>query len=105
MELTPSGSDFEPARPPSKRHQPAAGAPSNRTRPPPCNASREGPRPMMMCDLLLVIDPKHPDRNSLAELAAALESMGAPLVDIDAARHVIEAVVPAAHLATLDHLG
>jgi hypothetical protein len=60
---------------------------------------------MMMCDLLIVIDPGHPDRNSLAELVAALEHMGATVVEIDTARHVIEAVVPAPQLETLPHLG
>jgi hypothetical protein len=60
---------------------------------------------MMMCDLLIVIDPKHPDRNSLDELAAALQHMGATVVEIDAARHVIEAVVPAPQVAMLEHLG
>lgn len=60
---------------------------------------------MMMCDLLIVIDPKHPDRNSLDELVCALESMGATICEIDTARHVIEAVVPASQVAELDHLG
>ena len=60
---------------------------------------------MMMCDMLIVIDPRHPDRNSLDELVGALECMGATIVEIDTARHVIEAVVPAPHVATLDHLG
>ena len=55
---------------------------------------------MMMCDLLIVIDPKHPDRNSLDELVGALECMGATIVEIDTSRHVIEAVVPAPHVAT-----
>ena len=60
---------------------------------------------MMMCDMLIVIDPGHPDRNSLDELAAALLCMGATVVEIDTARHVIEAVVPAPQVATLQHLG
>ena len=60
---------------------------------------------MMMCDLLIVIDPKHPDRNSLAELASALESMDATIVELDPSRLVIEAVVPAPQVATLEHLG
>ena len=60
---------------------------------------------MMMCDLLIVIDPKHPDRNSLGELVSALECMNATIVEIDTARHVIEAVVPATQLETLHHLG
>jgi riboflavin synthase len=60
---------------------------------------------MMMCDLLIVIDPGHPDRNSLDELAAALECMGATVVEIDTSRHVIEAVVAAPHVETLHHLG
>jgi hypothetical protein len=60
---------------------------------------------MMMCDLLIVIDPKHPDRNSLDELVSALECMNATIVEIDTARHVIEAVVPATQFETLHHLG
>jgi len=60
---------------------------------------------MMMCDMLIVIDPKHPDRNSLDELVGALECMGATIVEIDTARHVIEAVVPGSQVATLEHLG
>ena len=60
---------------------------------------------MMMCDMLIVIDPAHPDRNSLDELVAALEGMDATIVEIDAHRHVIEAVVPATQVATLHHLG
>jgi hypothetical protein len=60
---------------------------------------------MMMCDMLIVIDPKHPDRNSLDELVSALQHMGVTIVEIDADRHVIEAVVPASQVAMLDHLG
>ena len=60
---------------------------------------------MMMCDMLIVIDPRHPDQNSLDELVGALECMGATIVEIDTARHVIEAVVPASHVADLHHLG
>ena len=33
------------------------------------------------------------------------ECMGATIVEIDTARHVIEAVVPASHVADLHHLG
>lgn len=60
---------------------------------------------MMMCDMLIVIDPRHPDRNSLDELAAALKCMDATIVEIDATRHVIEAVVPGTHVETLHHFG
>ena len=60
---------------------------------------------MLMCDMLIVIDPKHPDRNSLDEVAAALQCMGGTVVEIDTNRHVIEAVVPATQVATLHHLG
>ena len=60
---------------------------------------------MMMCDMLIVIDPRHPDHNSLDELVSALECMGATVVEIDTARQVIEAVVPATQVETLNHLG
>lgn len=60
---------------------------------------------MMMCDMLIVIDPRHPDRNSLEEVVSALQCMGATVVEIDTSRHVIEAVVPATQVATLEHLG
>jgi hypothetical protein len=55
--------------------------------------------------MLIVIDPKHPDRNSLNELVSALEYMNATVVEVDTARHVIEAVVPATQVETLHHLG
>ena len=60
---------------------------------------------MMMCDLLIVIDPRHPDRNSLGELVTALECMDATIVELDPSRGLIEAVVPAAQIETLHHLG
>ena len=60
---------------------------------------------MMMSDMLIVIDPRHPDRNSLDELVSALECMEATVVEIDTARQVIEAVVPATQVETLHHLG
>ena len=59
----------------------------------------------MMSDMLIVIDPGHPDRNSLDEVVSALQCMGTTVVEIDTARHVIEAVVPATQVATLHHLG
>jgi hypothetical protein len=55
--------------------------------------------------MLIVIDPKHPDQNSLDEVVCALQCMDATIVEIDTARLVIEAVVPASQVATLEHLG
>jgi hypothetical protein len=60
---------------------------------------------MMMCDLVICIDPKHPDRNTMDEIVAALNSMGATVVEVNPDCHVIEAIVPAAMVPTLHHLG
>src|SRR5213592_3580865 len=60
---------------------------------------------MMMCDLMILIDPKHPDQNTIDEIVAALNSMGGCVVEINAGCHMIEAIVPATELPTLHHLG
>jgi hypothetical protein len=60
---------------------------------------------MMMCDLVICIDPKHPDRNTINEIVAALDHMGATVVEVNENCHVIEAIVPAAMVPTLHHFG
>jgi hypothetical protein len=59
----------------------------------------------MLCDVLILIDPKHPDGNTLDEIVSALRSMSATIIEVNADRHVIEAVVPADEVPTLQHLG
>lgn len=59
----------------------------------------------MLCDVLILIDPKHADGNTLNEIVSALEDMRATIIEVNEERHVIEAVVPASEVATLQHLG
>ena len=59
----------------------------------------------MLCDVLILIDPKHPDGNTLDEIVAALKHMRATIIEVNAERHVIEAVVPAHEVCVLSHLG
>jgi hypothetical protein len=59
----------------------------------------------MLCDCFILIDPKHPDGNTLDEIVSALKLMSATIIEINTERHVIEAVVPCEEIATLEHLG
>jgi hypothetical protein len=60
---------------------------------------------MYLSNVLIVIDPKHPDRNSLQEIVDALRHMEAEVIEVDQHHHVIEAVVAAHEIATVQAIG
>lgn len=56
---------------------------------------------MWMSNCLIVMDRSHEDWSSLSDIAAAVNDMGAAVVNVDEQQNVIEAAVPAHELATL----
>lgn len=60
---------------------------------------------MLMSNILIVVDPRHPDGNSLHHIVAALEDAGAAIHEVDAYCHTIEATLPAHDVALVDEMG
>jgi hypothetical protein len=56
---------------------------------------------MWMSNVLIVIDRNNADKNSIADIVAALGEIDGQLIGIDEQNHVIEAAVPAHELATV----
>ena len=56
---------------------------------------------MWMSNIFILIDRNNADKNSIAEIAAALAEIGGEVISVDEQRHVIEAAVPAHELATV----
>jgi hypothetical protein len=61
--------------------------------------------PMMMCNILVMIDPRHPDGNTLQDIVDALTCMGASVMNVDPNSHMIEAMVAAQDVPTLEAMG
>ncbi len=49
---------------------------------------------MWMSNVLIVVDRNNPDRNSIADLAAAVREAGASIIEVDEHNLVIEADMP-----------
>jgi hypothetical protein len=50
---------------------------------------------MWMSNVLILVNRNNPDRNSLEDIAAAVEDAGASVVAVDEERSAIEAAAPA----------
>ena len=56
---------------------------------------------MWMCEACIVVDRRNADGNSLQDLVAALQALGATVELIDEERHIVQALVPAHEMPTL----
>jgi hypothetical protein len=56
---------------------------------------------MWMSNILIVVDRRNADPNSLNDIAAAVREAGATVVAVDEPRHVIEAAIPTRELPTV----
>ena len=56
---------------------------------------------MWMSDILILVNRKNADRNSLMDIAAAVADTGATVVNIDEELFTIEAAAPAAAVAVI----
>jgi hypothetical protein len=56
---------------------------------------------MWMSNVLIVIDRNNPDRNSITDLAAAVQETGAEVVNVDDHNLVIEADMPTHEVVTV----
>lgn len=59
---------------------------------------------MWMCETCIVVNRRNPDGNSLADIVAALNDLGASIGEIDEEHHVIYAVLPASELETISRM-
>lgn len=60
---------------------------------------------MHRSNVLILIDPRHPDHNTLQDILAALNEIGAHIVEISPHDLVIEAVIASHELATVEAMG
>lgn len=60
---------------------------------------------MHRSNVLILIDPRHPDRNTLHDIVAALREIGAIIVDVNPRDLVIEAVIASGDLPTVEAMG
>jgi hypothetical protein len=56
---------------------------------------------MWMSNILIVIDPKNADRNTLFDLANAATEAGAQVITVDENRYVIEAAIPSQYASII----
>jgi hypothetical protein len=56
---------------------------------------------MWMSNLIVVVDRRNADRNSLLELAAAVAEAGATVISVDEQSHTIEAATPSHEVPTI----
>jgi hypothetical protein len=60
---------------------------------------------MMVSDVLITLDSKHPDKNTLHDIIAALGCIGAKVIEVNPEEQVIEAIVPTSEVPTLEAMG
>jgi hypothetical protein len=60
---------------------------------------------MLVSDVLITLDSKHPDRNTVADIMDALKYINANIIEVDSNQQVIEAIVPTHEVATLEAMG
>jgi hypothetical protein len=60
---------------------------------------------MMLSDVLITLDSKHPDQNTLEEIIEALKFAGGKVIDINPQQQVIEAIMPTHEVPTLEAMG
>ncbi|HEY2588773.1 MAG TPA: hypothetical protein VGI81_23730 [Tepidisphaeraceae bacterium] len=60
---------------------------------------------MQMCNALVVIDPHHPDQNTLREIVEAVKDAGGQVLEVEPDRHVIEVLIPTRELPIVAAMG
>lgn len=60
---------------------------------------------MQMCNALVVIDPHHPDQNTLREIVAAVQDAGGKVLEIEPDRQVIEVLIPTKEIPIVAAMG
>jgi hypothetical protein len=60
---------------------------------------------MQMCNALIVIDPHHPDRNTVREIADAVKDAGGEVLEIEPDRQVIEVLIPTKEIPIVAAMG
>ncbi|HSU69369.1 MAG TPA: hypothetical protein VLJ39_20960 [Tepidisphaeraceae bacterium] len=60
---------------------------------------------MQMSNALVVIDPKHPDKNTLNEIVDAVQDAGGKVLEIEPERHVIEVLIPTREIPIVAAMG
>lgn len=60
---------------------------------------------MQRSNIFVVIDPAHPDQNTLQEIADALRDIGAEIIEVDRHHQIIEAVVATHQIPLIEAMG
>lgn len=60
---------------------------------------------MQMCNALIVIDPHHPDHNTLREIVDAVKDAGGEVLEVEPDRHVIEVLIPTREIPIVSAMG
>ncbi len=60
---------------------------------------------MHFSNILIVVDPKHVDGNSLQDIVGALTDIGAEIIEVDRDHHVIEAAIALREVPTVEAMG
>jgi hypothetical protein len=60
---------------------------------------------MQMCNALVVIDPHHPDHNTLREIVEAVKDAGGQVLEVEPDRHVIEVLIPTKEIPIVAAMG
>jgi hypothetical protein len=60
---------------------------------------------MHISNILVMVDPKHADGNSLQDIVGALTDIGAVIIEVDRDHHIIEASVALREVPTIEAIG
>lgn len=60
---------------------------------------------MQMCNALVVVDPHHPDQNTLREIVEAVKDAGGQVLEVEPDRHVIEVLIPTKEIPIVAAMG
>lgn len=60
---------------------------------------------MLMSNALVVIDTKHPDKNTLREIVEAVKDAGGTVLEIEPDSHVIEVLIPTKEIPIVAAMG
>lgn len=60
---------------------------------------------MQRSNILVVIDPAHPDHNSVEDLVNALRHIGAEIIEVNYPQQIIEAVVATHEIPLVEAIG
>jgi hypothetical protein len=71
----------------------------------PLNSARKDLFAMLMSNALVVIDTKHPDRNTLNEIIEAVKDAGGTILETDPDSHIIEVLIPTREIPIVAAMG